>query len=255
MNKLGCVLELMVGALWVTGGPEGKEEDRDQAEDLVELGFSFYQNRKIKDAIGYFKQALKVSERADIYNSIGFVYLNEKEYGKAVNAFKKSLSVDPGYIPAFYNLGVTMYYAKVYDSAVGIFEKITAAPEIDKKMIVNAHNEKGCAYDRKGLEQEAIKSFETAIVLDDTFERPYVNIANTYCKQGELDKAKAKYNKALKLNENCASALNGLGVVCVEEENYQEAEKYFEKALEKDSYCQSAYINKMILKKHGKISS
>ncbi|MFC1842310.1 tetratricopeptide repeat protein [Candidatus Dependentiae bacterium] len=249
MNKLGCVLELIVGRPLYGEQVGGELVQQEQLQDLVKLGFSYYAEGKNKEAIGYFKQALKVCERADIYNDLGLVYLSDGDYGKAVNAFKKALDIDKGYLPAFYNLGITMYYARNYEVAANIFEDVSKAKGLDKDILANAHNDKGCAQNRKGDLASAEKSFEAALVIDDKLVGPYVNLGNMYCNQGRFDDAKVKYNKAIALNEKCAAAYNGLGVVAVEEGKFDEAEKYFDKALQISKHCTAAEINKMIINK------
>jgi len=248
VNKPKGILESMFGSLWLANMAEEKNSTNEQIESLVHLAFSYYENGKSDDAINYFKKALKIKKRADLYNNIGFVYVNEDESGKAANAFKNSLGIDPGFLPAFYNLGVAMYHEKAYDSAIKIFERIIKVPNIEKHMLVTAHNDKGCAYLRKEQYVEAIKSFETAVVLDDKFARGYVNIANAYVHQGKIDEARAKYNKALKIDVDCAAAYNGLGAICMNGNDFIGAKKYFDQALEKNKYCYAAYANKVILK-------
>ena len=46
MNKLGCVLELMVGKLWLGEQVGGKLVQKEQMQELVKLGVSCYSNGK-----------------------------------------------------------------------------------------------------------------------------------------------------------------------------------------------------------------
>ena len=239
----------MVGKLWFGEQVGADQTQKEQVDELVKLGFFYYGNKKNSEAIKYFKQALKVCQRADLYNNLGMVHLNDGHYAKAINAFKKALDIDMGYVPAFYNLGVTIYYTRGYETAEKIFTDIAKVKELDKVMICNAHNDKGCAQNRKGDMEAAEKSFEAALVLDDTFIRPYVNLGNMYCNKGRFDDAKKKYEKALTLNENCSAAYNGLGVVAVEEGDMKKAQEYFDKAFAVDQNCTAAYVNKMALKR------
>ena len=248
---MGCVLEIMVGKLWVGEQAGGQSVQEDQLNELIKLGFFYYSNKKNKEAIKYFKQALKVSQRADLYNNLGLVYLGSEEHAKAVHCFKKSLNLDMGYVPALYNLGVAMYYAKAYENAVKVFDNIAKVKDLDKAMLSNALNDRGCAQNRNGDLEAAEKSFEAAQVLDDKFVRPYVNLGNLYCNKGRFDDAKVKYEKALKLDENCAAAYNGLGVVALEEGDLNKAQESFDKAFAVDQNCSAAYVNRMILKKNA----
>lgn len=246
------MLEQMVGKVLLGEQVGGKVVQKEQLKELISLGFFYYGTGQNKEAIKYFKQALKVCERADIYNNLGLVYLNEGNYQKAVNSFKKALQIDPSYFPAFYNLGITMYYGKSYETAVNIFEDILQAKGIDKDVLANVHNDKGCALNRKGDLGKAEESYKAALGVDDKFVRPYVNLGNLYCNKGEFDKAKAEYNKAIKLDEKCSAAYNGLGVVAIEEGKFREAGSYFDTALQVDKNCTAAKLNKKILEKRSK---
>jgi len=236
--------------LWFgSEGSKDKEKANDPVSNLVELGFSFYKNGKAEEAVNYFKQALQIKKRADLYNNLGFIYLHDGKYAKAFNAFRQALHVDGGYLPAFYNLGMVMYYGKSYQDSINIFNDIVKIPELDKTMLLHAYNDRGCALKRSSQAPEAIKSFEAAIALDDTFDRPYANLGNIYVEQGNFDEAKKMYEKAIKANDKCSAAYNGLGVVCVENGQFQEAEKHFDKAIEVDMQSNAGRINKVILKK------
>jgi len=246
---MGCVLESMVGRLWFGEQEGGDLVQEKQVKELVKLGFNYYSSGKDKEAIDYFKQALKVSERADIYNNLGMVYLRKGDYSKAVNTYRKALSVDKGYIPAYYNLGITLYYARNYDDAIKIFSDVLKIKGLDVSLLAHANNEKGCAQNRKDDIEAAKKSFEAALVLNDKFIMPYVNLGNIYCNKGEFDTAKAQYNKAIELDDKCAAAYNGLGVIAIEDGDFKKAEELFDKALVLDNRCEAAYINKVLLKR------
>ena len=249
MSKIGCVLELMVGMLWLGEQKDQEGHQKGQLEDLIKLGFFNYQTGQNDEAIKYFKQALQIRERADLYNNIGVIQINKGEYGKAVNVFKKALNINMGYAPAFYNLALTMYYARAYDNAIDILSDIVKVKELMPKMLISAHNDLGCAYKRKGNVENAMKHFQMAINLDKDFDRPYVNIGNIYCEQGKFDEANTQYKKALSVNPHCTAALNGIGVIAFEKGDFDQAKKLFDQALAIDKHCQAAYINKMILEK------
>ena len=59
MNKVGCVLELMVGKLWFGEQAGGKLVQQEQLNELVKLGFFYYANSKNKEAIKYFSEIEK----------------------------------------------------------------------------------------------------------------------------------------------------------------------------------------------------
>ncbi|KKP28224.1 MAG: TPR Domain containing protein [candidate division TM6 bacterium GW2011_GWF2_30_66] len=250
MEKLGCVLELMFGNILFGEQVGGHIVQKEQLEELNKLGLQCYVNNQAGDAIKYFKQALKVCPRADIYNNLGLVYLNDGDYAKAINSFKSALSVDASYLPSFYNLGVTFHYAKVYDVAAEIFEEILKSSDgLEKDIILSANNDLACALNRKGDVAQAIKILQAALVIDDKFVKAYANLGNIYCGKGMFEEAKAEFDKAIAIDDKCAAAYNGLGVIDVENGKFDSAEKFFDKALEVDRACTAAEVNKSILKK------
>ena len=246
---MGCVLETMVGRLWFGEQQGGSVAQQEQVKELVKLGFDYYSSGKDKEAIDYFKQALKVCERSDIYNNLGMVYLRKGDFAKAVNTYKKALSLDRGYIPAYYNLGITLYYARNYEDAIKIFSDVLKIDGLNASLLAHANNDNGCAQNRKGDVELAEKSFQAALALDDKFIRPYVNLGNIYCNKGKFDDAKVQYDKAIELDEKCAAAYNGLGVIAFQDGDFESAGKLFDKALVFDNRCEAAYINKMLVKR------
>lgn len=250
MEKLGCVLELMFGNILFGEQVGGHIVQKEQLDGLVKLGLQCYINHQNEDAIKYFKQALKVCPRADIYNNLGLVHLNDGDYGKAINAFKSALSIDDTYLPSFYNLGVTFHYAKVYDVAADIFGEILNSSEgLEKDVLLSVYNDLACAQNRKGEIDTAIETFKKALALDDKYVRAYANLGNIYCGQGKFEEAKVEFDKAISLDDKCAAAYNGLGVVELENGKFDAAEKFFDKALELDKGCTAAQVNKVVLKK------
>jgi Tfp pilus assembly protein PilF len=57
---------------------------------------------------------------------------------------------------------------------------------------------------QRGLWREAIYRWERAVQIDPTYAAAYNNLAIAYEHEGELDKAKAAYEKALELDPNNA---------------------------------------------------
>src|SRR5689334_21237013 len=60
----------------------------------------------------------------------------------------------------------------------------------------------GIAVAQKGLWREAIYRWERATEIDPTYAAAHNNLAIAYEHEGELDKARASYEKALKLDPN-----------------------------------------------------
>lgn len=251
MEKLGCILEMMFGNILFGEQVGGHIVQAEQLLELKKLGFHSYLAGQDEQAIKYFKQAIKVCPRADIYNDLGLVYLRDGDYVKAINSFKSALNIDSSFLPAFYNLGVALHYSKIYDIAENIFSEVIATgKELEKDVLLSAYSDKACAQKRKGDVQGAIKTFKEALALDDKYVPPYSNLGNIYIEQGKMDEAKASLEKALSIDPRCAQALNGLGVIELENGNFDAAQEFFTKAMAVDQSCKAAIFNMELLKRN-----
>jgi Flp pilus assembly protein TadD len=66
------------------------------------------------------------------------------------------------------------------------------------------HVEWGINVAQRGLWREAIFQWERAVKIDPTYASAYNNLAIAYEHQGDLDKARAAYERALELEPNNA---------------------------------------------------
>ena len=76
---------------------------------------------------------------------------------------------------------------------------------------VDAYNNRGVAYHKKGEVDLAIKDFNTAIKLKPDYAEPYSNRGVLYSNKGEIDRAINDYNKAIQLNPEFTDAFNNRG--------------------------------------------
>lgn len=87
-------------------------------------------------------------------------------------------------------------------------------------------NELGNLYFMSGAYNEAVDAYHRSIQLDGKFGRPYSNLALTYVKQGEYDKAVGLYKESIALlidDKEKAAVWNRLGNVYVQLKDYKEA--------------------------------
>ncbi len=122
---------------------------------------------------GVIKEYRVVAEkrgRKQDYNKLGVAYARYGQYGKAEEAFKKALQIDPSYIYAEVNLGNLKFLKAEYKEALAEFNRA-----------LDIFNKKGI-----GNSSGALK------VL--------LNISKTHYALKEYDKAKSYYEMAHKIN-------------------------------------------------------
>jgi len=92
------------------------------------------------------------------------------------------------------------------------------------------HLQLGLSYEKKGLIEEAIKHFKEASKYD---ARGFLFLGNLYFKQNQFDDAEVNFKKAIKKDNKLADAYNNLAwLYLTKNTNLDEAEELVKKALE-----------------------
>jgi len=106
----------------------------DSAEKYLQEGFVHFQQQQYDQAIASYEKAIKVEPKAAAaYNMMGMAYrfkfqqLRNPEFqAKEIEAFQKSMDIDPKYWVAMINLGATYYYRGDKAKSAPLFKKALA---------------------------------------------------------------------------------------------------------------------------------
>ncbi|MCB0370235.1 MAG: tetratricopeptide repeat protein, partial [Bdellovibrionales bacterium] len=181
------------------------KKNQEEATLHYSIGSSYYQNSSYPQALKEFLIAENLdSENKNIQNSLGLTYFMREKYNLSIKHFKRAISLDPKF--------------------------------------TDARNNLARAYSEVGKYSEANK--EIQIVLADltytAIDRAYNNLGYNYFKQGQFEKAKDAFKKAiLNKQDNCYSH-NFLGRSYFELHQYSEATSALDKAI---GYCQKNLID------------
>jgi tetratricopeptide (TPR) repeat protein len=121
-----------------------------------------------------------IKNQADIYNNIGEMFINEKDYEKAKKSFEIAFEIDPTFFEAHHNISITLYYLRRYNEAISSLEK-----DIN---ILNAKN------------QSLLHHEQVMKVYNEYLSRIYFNIAKSYYRINNLKETKIYLKKSLILN-------------------------------------------------------
>jgi len=100
------------------------------------------------------------------------------------------------------------------------------------------------AYERNKVWKSDLTLWDDAVFKSPQKARPYNGRGLVYLKQGELGKALADFNKAVKYNPDYAEAYNNRGLVYGNQHNFPEALANFNKAIKIDPSDAQAYNNR-----------
>jgi len=130
----------------------------------------------------------------------GVSNLKTQHIEEAILAFTKAISVNPGRVEAYNNRGIAWCRKGDYDRALADYNK---ALELDARC-AEVYNNRGIIWFYKDKYDLAINDYDKALGIDPNFAKAYSNRgAAWYCK-GKLDLAVGDYTRALEINPNSA---------------------------------------------------
>ena len=125
----------------------------------------------------------------------------------------------------------------------------TVIAELEKKCkqtpdnVVTFHH-LGLVYMKAGRIEDAIKSLERCIEIDDQANQPMINLGAIYFGQGDLDKAQELNEMAVRVQpDTSAQAHANLGLIYQQRNELDKAVECYEKAIRNDPDLGTAWMN------------
>lgn len=184
------------------------------------------------DAVTYLEKARKINDKeAKTFFELGYAYENLSKNDDALVNYKKTLDLYPLYYDAAMKVGNIYYDKKDYQPALDYYLKYLKSDDIDNFYYYRAG---WCCNDLEKY-NDALTYLEqyTPDNAEDNAKK-YEEIAYSYYSLEKNDDAIANYKKALEYSPDHGTSLRGLGNVYYDTEDYDEAQKYFEQAIQGD---------------------
>jgi superkiller protein 3 len=171
---------------------------------ITTFGIFLTEVGKYDTAISILEEGLKLIDYdPEIWNYLGVAHWKKGKLDKALEAFKKCLSLDKNYPIAFNNMG-SVYLSKflktkerdVFQQALYHFKK---AIELDPNY-ASAYNGLGAAYMQTGNIEGAIYCWEKAVQFDSGLSFALYNLGIAYLQKGEKQKALDALSKYKEIN-------------------------------------------------------
>lgn len=203
--------------------------DTQRAEKLIALG-NFY------GLLSYSVEILENNpEDTDALFYRSFAWLQLKRYTVAIESFKKLIAVKPDNSEAYYYIATAYHDEHKYEqSLIAIKEAIKINP-----LDVKYYNQKGKTEFFLNEFEQAIDSFDKALELEPTSETAFEwkldsldELGIIYLDQNEYNVAEEYFDKILDLDIEYPDAWKNKGVVAFEQGDYESAITFYEKYLE-----------------------
>jgi len=154
------------------------------------------------------------------------VYLRNAVWQDDIALWKDVISKSPGKARAYHEIGVAYYNKGMIDESIWGFE---TAVKLSPNYVL-AHSNLAAAYYKKGRFDDSIREIRLTMMFGNEKAESYCNIGAIYLKKGLPDKAVENLRHALILNPSYAPAYHNLGIAYESMGLKDEAMENFSKA-------------------------
>ena len=237
----------------------------ESAEDWVDTGYKFSEQRRYQDALEAFEHAIGIDSKnkyAWTGKSEALTGLNRNN--EALTAAETALTIDPDFEYALISKGVALANLNRYEEAIDAINKaLTTSPNnpfawsiksnlfnqmgkpqealqaAEQALAIDSTkadiwNSKGFALDGLKRFPEALDSFNTALTIDSNNLYSWSGKSNILNQMGRPEEALSAAEKALTIDSSKADIWNSKGFALLGLNRNQEARDIFNKALSID---------------------
>jgi len=234
----------------------------------------YYRNRQIDKALADILHAIKLNDKKSTYYvTLADIYLAKNETDLVEEMLKKAIAIDD-YNEAYLKLAELYLYQYMYKESDEIIERAIRLQNHNPKAFLTraillreigdttgwlrmmqlvidqdprevlAHSDLAYYFQSK-LDPLAISYYRNALEITPNDKILNYNLGKLYQDLGNLELAKEQYWTLIAIDPRSYPAYNNLGYIAlVYEDNYEEAIRYFTKAIELDSLYDQAWCNR-----------
>ena len=243
-------------------------------DKLLSNAFTLHSKGEVKEALEIYLFLIKNGYfDPRIFNNLGTIYLQLKEFDKAILLFEESIKKFPGSLEPYSNLAnvlinkgnidaakkylekaieINPKYLKAYSNLASIYVgegNLRSAELFLKRSIeinpkdINSLVNLGCILRDLGNPKKAEIYLKNALAINPEYDNALTNLGVVLNELGKIDEGEKFLKKALKINPTSPLIFNNLGNILVKKNNFHDAEVCFRKAIELKPDFYLAYSN------------
>ena len=178
-------------------------------------------------------------ELAELQKNLGITLQSKGQLDQAIDAYRKSIALNPQLLPAHHALGYALNESGRFDESVAAFRQAIAI----NPTLPESHNNFGNALCDAGCFEEAIAAYRQAIALRPSYVGAHANLGNALVNNQQLDDAIAAFRQVIALRPGYASAHSSLGNALKDKGQFDEAIAAYRQALTVDPHFEDALNN------------
>ena len=175
-------------------------KDRTLTSDVLNhfnSGVHFYNQRELSKAIQAYQKVIELDPTyVEAYNNLGITYQMVGDVDRASGAYQKATEMNPRYEKGYNNLGILLLLKGRYDEALEAFQKALAINSSN----IESHINLGILFKKKGQWEKAIESYQRALAIDPLHRETHYNIALLYEQLENLELAISHYQQFIQLS-------------------------------------------------------
>lgn len=200
-------------------------------ELLLTKASIFSQLRDSKNAIRFFKEALRLSEpedRDEIYLDLAMEYENANDYKNAVLVLKEAIKYNAHNEGAIYEIAFCYDQLGEYESAIKCYSDF-----IDENPYsFTAWYNLGNAYSKLERHEKAIWAYEYCVLINEDFGPVYFNLGSAFISLEKYNEAVESFQKCMELDGDDPMALCYIGEAYEQLNDLTQSKKYYLKSVE-----------------------
>jgi tetratricopeptide (TPR) repeat protein len=170
----------------------------DSEEGVTSLAYLYNEEGDAARAIALLNQIPDADRSGKLYAALGYTYEQQKDYGKAISAYRKAVELDHDNLDSLRGLAQNLMNDGQYEFALEQYKQIAEADPQDAQAYLRISE----IYRRTGKFDRALEMLKKAqSLVQDSLEIPF-NLALVYDAQGRFDDAVSTLQQLLDKTEH-----------------------------------------------------
>lgn len=201
------------------------------AETFYMLGQALQGKGNLDEARQSYRKSLMLQpDDAEVYAYLGSVYAAQKQWKEAMNCYQQAIARNPNFAEAYWEMGELWQKQGDANQATNYwYQALQLKPTW---ATAREHWRLGTALTEQGKLEQAVLSYEAAIVADPAFAEAYHNLGIVLGQQSKWQTALTYHRQAVERSPKSAQLWAGLGRALIALENWEEAISTYQRVIQ-----------------------
>jgi predicted O-linked N-acetylglucosamine transferase (SPINDLY family) len=220
--------------------PKQKFVTSNKLQTLLEQGINKHKLGKINEAEKLYQQVIKNAPgHFDALQLLGSIEVIKKNYAGSITYLKRAIKTNPFDAKCHNFLGVVLEENGQHDEALISYQNAV----LNNSSYAEAYFNMGNVLQKLKLFDEAVESYSKVTAIEPGHSNAYFNCGNALGMIGRYDEAITSHAKAIEIDPKYKEAFTNIGSILQKQGNFTASEEYYLKAIEIDPAFIEAHYN------------